>query len=364
VARVLGSRPALDGVRALAIVGVMGLHADARLFRGGFYGVDIFFVLSAFLITSLIIEECDARGGRYDFRAFYWRRAFRLGPALVLWLVLIAPPTAIAIHQGSQIPIATAASLFYFSDYALAVGVDLGDAYTHVWSLSIEEQFYMVWPWILVAVLLTSPARVQRWALVAAVPAAVLVMVVTGHWWASNYYLPSGHIVPLAVGCLTANLFMRGAPERLEQLVRSRVVGIACIALLAAVIVGYRPINSAEQQAVLLLVISLVVGALLLHLCLGAGGTSHRLFSLPPVLWVGRRSYGLYLYHRTLAILIPALIPGMRLTYAAPLVLAISLILAGLSFRFVERPINRGGRSWLRSRSRVAHVPELIQPTK
>jgi peptidoglycan/LPS O-acetylase OafA/YrhL len=166
------------------------------------------------------------------------------------------------------------------------------------------------------------------------------------------------------VGCLTANLFMRGAPERLEQLVRSRVVGIACIALLAAVIVGYRPINSAEQQAVLLLVISLVVGALLLHLCLGAGGTSHRLFSLPPVLWVGRRSYGLYLYHRTLAILIPALIPGMRLTYAAPLVLAISLILAGLSFRFVERPINRGGRSWLRSRSRVAHVPELIQPTK
>lgn len=116
----LGTRPALDGVRATAIIAVMGLHADARIAPGGWLGVDLFFVLSAFLISSLIMNEVAMHpGGWFDFGGFYWRRFFRLAPALLLWLATLAPLTALATHEGSKIPASTILSLFYFGDFGI-----------------------------------------------------------------------------------------------------------------------------------------------------------------------------------------------------------------------------------------------------
>ena len=361
--RILGQRPALDGVRALAIIGVMGLHADARVFGGGFLGVDIFFVLSAFLITSLVIGERESSGGSYDFKSFYWRRAFRLLPALLIWLAVVAPLTAVAIHQASTIPIATAASLFYFSDYAIAAGVNLGDAYTHVWSLSIEEQFYAIWPWVLVGFLLTRSAAIQRRVLLVAVPVSVLVMVISGHLFRNDYFLPSGHIVSLAVGCLTAVLFVRGGGRRFERIISMRYIGLICLGLLGFALVGYRP-HGVEIGALLLLTVAIATGALLLHICLRDQGPTHVLLTSQPALWLGRRSYGLYLFHRTLALLVPALIPGITLRYAAPLVLAVTFLIAELSFRYLERPVNQRGRAWLRTRHRRAPEAESTLPIR
>src|SRR3954453_7018794 len=99
----LGHVAALDGGRAIAIAAVIGLHAWDRVFPAGALGVDVFFVLSAFLISSLIIGEAGRQSGRFDFVQFYGRRAFRLLPALFVWLALVATPTAIAVHEQSSI---------------------------------------------------------------------------------------------------------------------------------------------------------------------------------------------------------------------------------------------------------------------
>jgi peptidoglycan/LPS O-acetylase OafA/YrhL len=353
--RRLGHRASLDGVRAVAIIGVMGLHTVPRLFPGGFYGVDVFFVLSAFLITSLVIEEHDEHG-RFDFRSFYWRRAFRLGPALMLWLVLIAPATAIALHQSANIPFATAASLFYFSDFALAEGAKLSTAYKHVWSLSVEEQFYLVWPYILVAFVLAKSAVAQRRALLIGVELSIVALVLTDDaFGAGNYFLPTGHIVALAAGCLAATLFMRGGGARLERALSARPVGPVCLALLAIAIAAYPSSLGNEEGAPLLIAIAAITAALLLHLCLRPAGAAHALLSTRPALWLGRRSYGLYLYNLTFTILIPALLPGSSRGYTLPLAVAIGFAVAELSYRCIERPVNRAGRAWLgNKRARVA----------
>jgi peptidoglycan/LPS O-acetylase OafA/YrhL len=362
VTRRLGHRRALDGVRAVAIVGVMGLHGISHVFQGGFYGVDVFFVLSAFLITTLIIEEYDQHAGRYDFRSFYWRRAFRLGPALFVWLAVIAPLTAVAVHQGSHIPTATAASLFYFSDFAIAGGAHLGDAYLHVWSLSVEEQFYLVWPLLLVAVVLKRTPRTQRALLAASVVVAAVVMDVSSRLSSNTYFLPTGHLIAITAGCLTAIVFVHGGWSRVERFVAASWVGVVCVVALAVLFVIYREKLGIDELVLLLAAAALTSAVLILHLCLRDNGPAYALLSSPAAVWLGRRSYGLYLYHRTFTILIPALIPGIAHVRAWPLALAISLVTAELSFRLVERPINRAGRSWLRKTHEPGGEAEFALP--
>ena len=156
--RLTGHLDSLDGIRAIAIGGVFLLHADKKYFPGGFLGVDVFFILSSFLITSILLRERQGRG-KVDYGAFYWRRFFRLAPALVLWLALIAAPTAILSHQASTIPISTAGALLYFNDFLAAFTHKLGSAYDQSWSLSVEEQFYLVWPFVFA---LALPDRESR----------------------------------------------------------------------------------------------------------------------------------------------------------------------------------------------------------
>jgi peptidoglycan/LPS O-acetylase OafA/YrhL len=345
----LGHRPALDGVRAIAIAAVMGLHIQDRLVPGGFWGVDVFFVLSAFLITSLILEELDERQGRYGFRAFYLRRALRLGPALLLWLAAVAAPTAVVLHEAAKIPIATLVSLFYVGDFTIAAGGDIGTSYTHIWSLAIEEQFYSVWPWIVVTYFFAWPARKQRAVLSAVLVASIPLTYVSGEVLGGSYFLPTGHLVPLAAGALASVLFMRGAGP-VESLLRSSLVALPCLCAIAVAVLAFRPTTAIAALAVQPAV-ALATAVLLLHLCARPEGIAARLMSSAPLVWLGRRSYGLYLYHRTLAVLGSAALSGVANRFLAPAVLVVSLAIAEISFRFVERPVNRMGRSWLRRRT-------------
>lgn len=356
--RRLGQQPGLDGVRAFAIVAVMGLHAIARLFPGGFLGVDVFFVLSAFLITSLILRELDAARGRFDFAGFYFRRAFRLGPALILWLALLALPTALLLGNAGSIPAWTLGSLFYVGDFMAAGGVPGGDAYTHVWSLAIEEQFYAVWPATLVILWSIRRRLRPRWVWVTVLVAAVvLIETLADVGLPENYFLPTGHLVPLAAGIAAAVIFAKAEHGRLEAAVGPRALGLLALAVLAVLVVGEGVLVRAGAETLQVLA-AVAAGYLILHVTVRSASPARWLLTLPPVMWLGRRSYGLYLYHRTLAITVPLLWPGIPLRIAGPLVVAISLLLAEVSFRLVEYPIQRRGRAWLVSRGERARTGE------
>lgn len=315
--RSLGDRPALDGIRAIAIVAVMGLHAIDRLFSGGFFGVDIFFVLSAFLITSIILDELRTSAGAYRFRDFYWRRALRLGPALILWLGLLAWPTA------------------------------------------VEEQFYLLWPLVLVLLWRRRRrVRVLRWSVVGMTLAVVLTaatssLLPNSYFQPNSYFLLTGHLIPLAAGVAAALLYAEGGSPALERVLRLRSTAVLSVAVLAVLICGYgwlRPVGGVLLQTV----VALASAALILHVCLDEGSPVSRLLGWAPVVWLGRRSYGLYLYHRTLTILLPALFPGLTLRYMGPLVLLVSFLIAEASYRFVERPVLRMGRARLERRRELA----------
>ena len=220
--RPLGNQPGLDGIRALAIVSVMGLHAISRLFPGGYLGVDVFFVLSAFLITSLILDEVGEDGGRFQFRAFYWRRAFRLGPALLLWLLVLAWPTAVLIGQASGVPIWTLGSLLYVGDFLFAFGVPDGDAYLHVWSLAVEEQFYLLWPATLLLFIRRRPAGgLAGWLAGGWLGALALQPLAGAFLEGASYGLPPGHLVPLATGVVLAVVYRTRCAPRLEAVAAS-----------------------------------------------------------------------------------------------------------------------------------------------
>ena len=147
-----GYVPALDGVRAFAVLAVVALHGGTHL-NGGFIGVDVFFVLSGFLITTLLLQEWRARGD-FRLRAFYVRRARRLLPALALTLVgvtVLVAAFAWYYDGGVRYGFAVLSVIFYAGNWVAAFTVHQGalGPLTHTWSLAIEEQFYLLWPLLL-----------------------------------------------------------------------------------------------------------------------------------------------------------------------------------------------------------------------
>ena len=148
------------------------------------------------------------------------------------------------------------------------------------------------------------------------------------HAFSTNYFLPTGHLVALTSGCVAAYLFKRGHRQRLETIIRHQVLGVSLIVTPCIAFIGYRS-ASENLGFIVQAAVCAATAVLILHLCWSEHhGIASRLMTLPPVLWVGRRSYGLYLYHRTLTALIPALIPGITLKFAAPLVLALAFVVA------------------------------------
>ena len=164
----LGYRPELDGLRGLAVLSVMVFHSG--LIAGGWLGVDVFFALSGFLITSLLLEEY-ARTGRINLRYFYMRRALRLLPALVTLVAVLAVVLLATTSREYRIYLVlyVAAVLFYFANWVEPFGIPLAWGFGHTWSLAIEEQFYVVWVamFLLVAAKFARP-RVVLWLLVVA----------------------------------------------------------------------------------------------------------------------------------------------------------------------------------------------------
>ena len=349
--------PGLDGLRALAITAVLVFHLDATWLPGGFLGVDVFFVVSGFLITTLLVRE-RASTGTVDLPRFWSRRARRLLPALLLCVpasVLLARLSEgdLLVGIGRQV---TGAATFTSNWLEIAAGSDYFAAtspqlFTNLWSLAVEEQFYLVWP-LLVLVLVRVDRRPEARAAAAlglGVLSAVLMAVRLDPESPTRVYFGTDtHVMGLMLGAALA--FAWSAPHRAWTTTpwwaaqRRRVAAAALVTLGALLALGSESSALTFRGGILLA--SLATTALVL-VVVERPGRLRAVLEVPVARWVGARSYGIYLWHWPVFLVIGQDLPVARGGTAYLLTrvwcVVVTLVVADLSFRLVEVPVRRHG---------------------
>jgi peptidoglycan/LPS O-acetylase OafA/YrhL len=346
----------LDGLRAIAVTLVVLFHLGVRQLPGGYVGVDVFFPISGFLITGLLLRERAATGS-VDIVGFWMRRARRLLPALSLVLVVCG---AAAFLVGGDVLVELrrqmlGAVTFGYNWLAIADGSSYLDATTpellrNLWSLAVEEQFYLVWPAMLL-LLWTVPVRRVRLGLVVAVAvaSAVAMAALAGTGQTTRvYYGTDTHSFGLALGAALAIVRHDwpgfGAPAtRRGRTALALLGGFAVVGLVAKAIV-MPAAGPAMYQGGLAIVALLAV--LAIASTTAPGSPLGRLLDVAPLRWVGQRSYGLYLWHWPLFVLVGAALgsDGAASAWGIGIVtLALTLVAAAFSYRFVETPIREIG---------------------
>jgi peptidoglycan/LPS O-acetylase OafA/YrhL len=321
--------PEIDGLRALAILSVLMFHLDSGWLPGGFLGVDMFFVISGFLITRLIVT---ARAeNQFSFRAFYLRRAWRLLPAFLVTLLLtwIVAWQVLFPLELKNFASTSMASLLSLSNYQLARGTDYfspdatGNPLLHTWSLAVEEQFYLLYPMLLVLGL-RGRAGIRRMIAAGVVTVLFVASVIVSHKHGSHaFYGLEGRAWELAAGCFTAALIQ----HRVWRHSLLSWLGLAlCIASLSLL--------NLPAVAVLSTVLLIATRAG------GPGSMLHGLLVLPPVRYLGRMSYSLYLVHWPLFVLYRAW-KGHWDGTDQMLCAAASVIIAAALHHGVENPLRR-----------------------
>lgn len=330
--------PALDGLRAVAMVMVIADHCRVPVFYQGYLGVDLFFVLSGFLITRLLMDEIDATG-RVDLSGFYLRRLLRLAPALLLFLtayLLIAPwlwpQFDLLLHVRDA-----GLAAFYLSDYSEAFWHN-PNVLIHTWSLSVEEHFYLIWPF---AVLLL--ARIEpRWRLVGLfgiylLASAWRIFEYETMGWDSTYYRFDTRIGGLVCGALLAISLQ---PKGLVSERAANAVGLfAWAALLLCLSIGFW---GAPWSLVVMTNLAHMAACGLLISASTKNSWVSSILSAPPLVGVGIISYGMYLWHYPAALYFRELTPWYL---TGPIVLSFSIVMATVSYLTIERPLQRYRRS-------------------
>jgi len=349
--------PALDGLRAVAVVAVMLYHWFVPgFFPGGYVGVDIFFVLSGFLITSLLIDEWGRRG-RIGLGDFYARRALRLLPALVavaaVSVVVISLHIGAALRRDGTIPGLPWAALF-LANWAQAFNANpyslgfLG----HTWSLAIEEQFYLLWPLAFVVL------AVRRWS--PKVSAATMVGLAGLEWvWRAVLYSTGApdrrvalgtdsHSDGLLIGCalaflIASRLHRRGTARSATVSHLGAVSGVVAVAVVCIHGVG----TGRAGMALAYTLIPLATAAIVYDQVTSPLPVLARVLTARPMVWTGRRSYGLYLWHIPIYFALDPVVPGWRLH--GLIGAALTFVVAAASWRFLEAPVNRYRRRFSHS---------------
>jgi len=362
--------PGLDGVRAIAVVAVLLFHLPQRVLPGGFLGVDVFFVLSGFLITSLLLGEMETTE-RLRFGAFYARRARRLLPALLAVLAVssvlvltVARDAAATFRQDVLSALTYTTNWWYIFDERSYFDV-LGrpPLLQHLWSLGIEEQFYLVWP----AVAYFAWKRWGRRGVGVAAIAGALVstalmafLAVQGDIPASAdtarlYFGADTHAMTVLVGAALAVFWRPGAlPRQIPHSAQSAVAVTGVGAILALIAI----FSWGSEASEWLFRGGFLVVALMTALLVMAASHPAARFGLllgnPVMSWLGTRSYGIYLWHWPIFMVTrPDLDISLRGWWGAAVSLGLTFGAAEVSYRWLEMPIRNGALG--RWRSRLSH---------
>ena len=355
----MGYQPGLDGLRAISVIAVIFYHAGFGWMHGGFLGVEVFFVVSGYLITSLLLEERERSAG-VRLRQFWLRRARRLLPALFSVLIAIGIWVALlgTAQQQSDLHRDLLPGIFYFANWGQIFG---GAQYfgnfsplRHLWSLAVEEQWYLLWPLAFVLITRTGkrPAQIGRAILIT----AGVVMVIT--WWlASPTALTSDRTNFLYLSTLTRSsglLLGAGAaflwrPWRARSTAPGRtgaMLNVAGLGATALLVYAFTSAHLTDRsiyrwQLAVVSILSLVVVAAVVH---PAALVARTFFSSPLLVALGKRSYGVYLWSWPISVLCGAYVGSWTKFIMA---MSLTIVVSEFSYVYIETPIRKGSlRKW------------------
>ena len=372
--------PGLDGLRAIAVVAVIGYHVGVPWLEGGLLGVGMFFTLSGYLITMILVREWDRTGG-IDLRNFWVRRARRLLPAVIVLLLVVLAATALVSPWDLTTRLwESLAAMLYVSNWTtIAAGVSYFDrfggpgALDHLWSLAVEEQFYVVWPLLFLGLLRLWRGRLSRVAQATLVLAALsfvlmAVVAVPGFDNTRAYEGTDTRAGGLLIGAAVAMIWR---PDRLTARIapRARLLldGIGVVALGTIL---WLFVATAQHSVWLyrggILTLSIATVALVAVVVHPASRLGTALGGRPLV-WVGERSYGIYLWHLPIIAFTPAAVWADQPLLRAGMQVALAFGLAAISWTYLEDPIRRHGLRPLlhrtpraRGTSRAAWSPPTV----
>jgi peptidoglycan/LPS O-acetylase OafA/YrhL len=332
-----GYRPGLDGIRGLAILLVLGQHAPTRPLIDGFAGVTVFFCLSGYLITTLLVRELQT--GRIDLREFYRRRAARLAPALLTVVAVTTVALQVVrpdLSLGQVLAAAGAAvtyttSLFDWNNHTFATG----DYFNYTWSLSVEEQFYLLWPLLL---LWGYRRRLRRFAVFTA---SLIGVILTLDLYLGlsravkydqhEYFGSDTNALPILAGSLLAIVMFNGWLAR----VTGYVAHGALLAVALLPVVAYR--NDTYRPSLVIVAGTGLTLVALVGVVTRPQSWIGSLLATRPMRWLGQRSYSIYLWNVLMRIAMLALFGH---SFVGDIVWVVTFsVLAEVSFRFVERPV-------------------------
>lgn len=357
-----GRLSGLDGLRAIAVSLVVIYHLFPQwVMHGGFIGVDVFFVISGFLITTLLLNEND-KTGTIRLVPFWQRRARRLLPALAV-LVTVCASAAwlvggdVLVKMGAQI---VGAATFSYNWVSLAAGTsyftqDTPELFRNLWSLAVEEQFYVLWPLVLPLFLLLPWGWLRSAiALIAAGASAAWMgaLILGGADMTRPYFGTDSHSFGILLGVAVAFALRRvvrapaGWMLRLPARIITLIIGAAAVAGLFAV--GLVPAGDGIATFPGALAAASVLSAVAIIAGVWPRSWFGAAIDVQPLRWIGDRSYGIYLWHWPLIVLLMAWLEGTGPGYAVPVwigatALALTLTAAELSYRFIEQPVRRHG---------------------
>lgn len=331
-------RPDIDGLRALAVIPVVFYHAGLG-FPGGFVGVDVFFVISGYLITRLLTAEMAER--RFSLIGFYERRVRRIFPALFAVLIatavatwfLFMPPEFELFGKSVALTAVFASNIGFWQEAGYFDTVAQFKPLLHTWSLGIEEQFYVLFPLLLAALYRFVPTR--RALVIGLLSASSFLISIVWVYAAPDgaFYLLPARFWELGVGCLLA---LVPAPSGWQS-GRAAAVCAVGLALIGAAVFGISERTAFPGAAALLP----CMGAALVMMAGGARNVASRALGARPLVLVGLVSYSLYLWHWPLIVLAQYRLGRVLTTWEAALVIAASFALALISWRYIEQPARR-----------------------